>query len=353
MTDDEPPSRTNFPALSVVMPVHNALPYLDQAVASILGQSFTEFEFVILNDASTDGSGERLRTWEQHDRRIRLIEVSKNLGPVESSNYVVEAARAPLVARMDADDISHPERLAREIEVLLRRSTVGLVASFCDIIDSEGKARREAEVWRLAKPSPFVPFAHGSIMYRRQLFDRIGGYRKETEFWEDYDLVTRMAATTKIAIIPRLLFSVRQSGASTRIVSDQDRVERALNRFYRVSDQVAGGERNPNVHEPSEASGKLDPRVFVAAGSLRLWAGGRPRLLGRVISRAKLGFNRLSALTLVWAMWAWVSPATLRTTLLIILRARNRLARRRIPLDRLLLWKPMQKIAPLQPETGQ
>src|SRR5215217_6515900 len=95
------------PRVSVVMPVYNPLPYLDAAVESILGQSFEDFEFVILDDASTDGSTERLREWASKDSRIRLIEESSNLGPAVSSDRVARAARAPIVARMDADDISY------------------------------------------------------------------------------------------------------------------------------------------------------------------------------------------------------------------------------------------------------
>src|SRR3954447_9691746 len=95
------------PGVSVVMPVRNALPYLDAAVESILGQTFRDFEFVILDDASTDGSTERLRHWASRDARIRLLEESRNLGPVLSSERVARAARAPVVARMDADDISY------------------------------------------------------------------------------------------------------------------------------------------------------------------------------------------------------------------------------------------------------
>jgi glycosyltransferase involved in cell wall biosynthesis len=90
------------------MPVYNALPHLDQAIESILKQTLSEFEFVILDDASTDGSRERLEHWAELDSRIRLLEGDENLGPVGSSNFVARAARAPFVARMDADDISYP-----------------------------------------------------------------------------------------------------------------------------------------------------------------------------------------------------------------------------------------------------
>src|SRR6185369_10635095 len=88
---------TETPRVSVVMPVHNALPYLDAAVESILSQTFGDFEFVILDDASTDGSTERLRYWASRDSRIRLLEEHRNLGPARSSQRVACAASAPIV----------------------------------------------------------------------------------------------------------------------------------------------------------------------------------------------------------------------------------------------------------------
>src|SRR3954447_21307048 len=96
-----PPTRTrttaaDSPQLSVVMPVHNALPYLDAAIESILGQTHSDFEFVILNDGSTDGSPERLRHWASRDARIRLIDGKGPLGPALSSQRVATAAKAPI-----------------------------------------------------------------------------------------------------------------------------------------------------------------------------------------------------------------------------------------------------------------
>src|SRR5215217_1749315 len=109
------------PRISVVMPVHNALPFLQQALQSILQQTFTDFEFVIFDDASTDGSVEVVREWSQRDGRIQLYESAERLGLSGSSNAVVSKARAPVIARMDADDIAHPDRLRRQWDVMERR----------------------------------------------------------------------------------------------------------------------------------------------------------------------------------------------------------------------------------------
>src|ERR1041385_2998498 len=125
--------------VSVVMPVYNALPHLDAAVRSILNQSHADYEFVIYDDASTDGSTKRLREWASQDKRIRLFEGDHNLGPVGSSDFVVEHSTLPLVARMDADDTCSPDRLERQLELFREKPRAGLVGSLFEIIDERGR----------------------------------------------------------------------------------------------------------------------------------------------------------------------------------------------------------------------
>jgi glycosyltransferase involved in cell wall biosynthesis len=325
------------------MPVHNAMPHLDQAIESILGQTFADFEFVILDDASTDGSGLRLKEWAARDDRIRLIHADQNLGPVRSSNKVARAAKAAVVARMDADDISHPERLSRQFELLRENPDVGVVASVSDMIDSDGRNIRGPEVWRLWRRSPFVPFAHGAMMYRRDLFDAVGGYREECEYWEDQDLVVRMAAIAKVAVIASPLYTVRQSRTSTRALCGQQRLELALDRAYEATDRLR--HRDDWVIESDRGDApakKLDPRVFIAVGSVRLWAGERPRLFRRMLSHGELSWDIRTASALTWTAWASVSPSSLRIFLTFLLRARNRLASPLLSTENAVYWRPQR-----------
>jgi glycosyltransferase involved in cell wall biosynthesis len=327
------------------MPVYNALPHLDQAIESILKQTLSEFEFVILDDASTDGSRERLEHWAELDSRIRLLEGDENLGPVGSSNFVARAARAPFVARMDADDISYPERLAEQIHVLREHPEVGLVASLCDMIDSAGRKVRGPEVWRLSRQSVFVPFAHGATMYRREVFDVVGGYREQCEFWEDQDLVVRISAVSSIAVIPRPLYRVRQSATSTRVVSGQERLEQALDKFYQATDRLGQGQDYEGIFQaPAKSDHKLDPRVFISFGAVRLWAGGKPRLFRRFLSHAQLSWNARTLVGLVWTTWASASPATLRAFLMFLLKARNRFTSGQISTEDPVLWHPRRRL---------
>ena len=327
------------PKVSVVMPVHNALPYLDAAVESILGQTFADFEFVILDDASTDGSTERLRIWASRDRRIRLLEEQRNLGPAGSSERVARAAVAPIVARMDADDISYPTRLAEQLNVFDRFPDVGVVGGLCDMIDAAGQKTRSAQVWRLMQHGSIPPFGNGPMMYRRDVFEKVGGYRKECDLWEDHDLILRMSAITRIMVVPHPIYQIRQSRAGTRYASERDRLEHALDLMYRCRMRLDDDRPYEDLLRlPPRNDRKVDPRVFISMGSILLWAGERPTLFKRLVSRGRLGLDFVSLSALVWTAWATIGPRSLRAFIRTILFFRNRYALRVIALDGPVSW---------------
>ena len=274
--------------VSVVMPVYNALPHLDGAVRSILDQSLHDFEFVIYDDGSTDGSTERLREWAREELRIRLFEGERNLGPVGSSAIVVEHSTAPLVARMDADDLCSPNRLALELEVLRSNPRAGLVGTLFDVIDDRGRKIRGPDLWRLTRKAPFVPFvaAHGSILFRRSVFDQVGGYRAECEYWEDQDLVVRMAAVTEVWVIPSALYQVRQWTKSTRATSSRERVENAVDLMYRAVARLEQGRSYDDLLRIRSQPTRVDPRVFISAGSIVLLVRGPPKVV-RAAAKAR------------------------------------------------------------------
>ena len=317
-------SVTASPQVSVVMPVHNALPYLDAAVESILAQTVRDFRFIILDDASTDGSTERLRHWAALDPRITLLEEPHNLGPALSSERVARAASTPLVARTDADDISYPSRLADQLAVFERYPDVGVVGGLTDVISPDGAIIRRAESWRLDHPKDVPPFGNGPLMYRQEVFDRAGGYRGECEYWEDHDLILRMAAISKVMVLPYAVYGVRQSSVSTRIASDRRRVEQAVDLMYRCRERVSESRSYDDLLQPSQSSsGKLDPRVFISLGSAQLWSGMRPRFFRRLLQRGDLRFDFRTLSALVWAAWASLEPSSLRQFMRLLLLARN------------------------------
>jgi glycosyltransferase involved in cell wall biosynthesis len=312
------------PKVSVVMPVHNAMPYLDIAVESILGQTLQSFEFVILDDASTDGSTERLREWASTDPRIRLIEEKRNLGPAGSSERVARAATASIVARMDADDVSYPQRLEEQLDVLHRFPAVGVVGGLYDIIDASGRKIRGPEAWRLVHPASVPPFGNGPLMYRREIFEKVGGYRKQCEYWEDHDLILRMGSVSTIMIVPHSVYQVRQSPVSTRFASEQSRVERALDLMYRCRERTEQRRAYDDLLDsPAPADAKIDPRVLISIGSKVLWSGGKPKLLRRLFDRGDLRFDFRTLSSLVWTTWASIEPRSLRAFIRSLLLARR------------------------------
>lgn len=325
------------------MPVFNALPFLDESIRSILGQTFQDFEFVILDDGSTDGSGEALREWAGQDRRIRVIESGRRLGPAGSSNRVVQEARAPIVARMDADDVVPPHRLERQMYVLARAPDAVLVAGLCETIDARGRRTRRVDRSRLLRASPFAPFAHGSIMFRREAFTLVGGYREATAKWEDIDFYLRLADAGRMLVVNDILLRVRHSLVSTRLTDDPHGLERAMDLMYRcMREYIRTGSYEPLLLSDREAGAQhqLVPQSFVACGSVHLWAGQSPRLFRRLCRLGALRFDAPSAQALVWTAWAELSSATLRAALRMMLAVRNVRARRSLEHDSVVEWQP-------------
>jgi glycosyltransferase involved in cell wall biosynthesis len=329
------------PQISVVMPVHNALPHLDAAVESILGQTFRNFEFVILDDASTDGSTQRLREWAARDQRIRLIEEKRNLGPALSSERAARAATAPIVARMDADDISYPTRIAEQLQVLNEDPSVGVVGGLYDIIDASGQRIRPAEPWRLLQSGSIPPFGNGPMMYRRQVFERAGGYRKACEFWEDQDLILRMAAISKVMVLPYAIYQARQSRTSTRFASEEARVERALDLMYRSRARLEQHESYEDLLYSPQGHRKIHPWAFVSLGSVILWAGEKPRLFRRLLRDGELRVNLCTFWALGWTAWASLEPYTLRRFLRLWHVAQSARASLIVRTDRPFLWRAL------------
>jgi glycosyltransferase involved in cell wall biosynthesis len=316
------------PLVSVVMPVHNALPYLDASIQSILGQTLRDFEFVILDDASTDGSFAALQEWAKKDGRIRLHRCEQNLGLSGSSNLVVSLARAPLIARMDADDVSHPERLMRQWEVMQDLPDAALVGTLCDGIDAEGRWVRPRDRWRLVRRSMFPPFPHGSVMFRRAVFDEIGGYSEEYASAEDQELFLRIARSRRVLVLPDVLYHYRYHQENSTIfhLTTKGKDNNGSRRFLH------------DRRSPEKANGP-DLRALRSAASMQLWAGQRPELLSLLRAGGALGWNAQSAYTLAWATWARLSPGSLRASLRGFIRARDLLAGSRHRDGRVCEWR--------------
>lgn len=315
------------PAISVVMPVHNALPYLDEAIQSILDQSFAEFELIIGDDCSTDGSLERIREFAKRDGRIRFAHSNRRLGPVGSSNWVANAARAPFVARMDADDISHRDRLECQMAALNANPNAVMVGSLFDIIDGRSKVVRRIDRSSIGWGT-HLPVAHPSIFYRKAAFDKVGGYRIGSDYTEDHDLFQRLESEGDLLIIADNLVLYRYSGSSIRLNDAPEKVEDLLNK---AALRIYGSDLPP--------SHRLEPTVVRTVGSLRLWSGQSMGILLPMLWRMRIFPLKKGLGTVVWALLCIIAPSLVRELVRWRVKWRNWRARDRFKAGHIYLWR--------------
>lgn len=199
------------PRLSVLMAAYNAMPYLPAAVESILAQTYRDFEFVIVNDGSTDNSPAYLDTLD--DPRVRVIHQA-NAGLAAALNTGLEACRGEYVARMDADDLSLPERFERQVRFLDAHPAVGCVgcqtAQFGDakVGGPLHMPSTHEEICRALNDGRHA-LVHPSIMTRTELVRRVGGYWPLRLVSEDHDLFLRLSEAAEMAAIGPVLFHYR------------------------------------------------------------------------------------------------------------------------------------------------
>jgi len=208
------------------MAVYNERPYLGEAVRSILNQTYGDFEFIIVNDGSTDGSKEVLERVTEQDDRVLLFH-QENRGLIPSLNRALHEAQGAYVARMDGDDISRPKRLEKQVRFLDSSPEIGIVGTRVDQMDAEGESNGE---WNLPTDPDLVAWqllfhnclCHPSVMMRRSLLEELGGYASWAAHAEDYELWTRAIFESRLANLPEKLHRLRRHGDS---ITDTKRAE--------------------------------------------------------------------------------------------------------------------------------
>ena len=189
------------PRISVVMPVHDGERWLREAVDSVLAQTFGEFELLVIDDGSTDGTAGILEGCR--DPRLRVARQPR-AGLTVSLNRGVRMTTAPLVARMDADDVALPERFAQQASFLDAHPEVGLLGTGCHEIAPSGEILRTIRppVDYMAIRRALIranPFVHSSVMMRRAALERVGGYDESLRVAQDYDLWMRLSRVARLA----------------------------------------------------------------------------------------------------------------------------------------------------------
>lgn len=202
--------------VTVLMPVYNGEQYLREAIDSILGQTFSDFDLLIINDGSTDNSVKIVSSYK--DPRIKLIHNTSNLGLIATLNKGLDLAQGRYIARMDCDDISMPERLSKQVSFLDAHPEIGICGTWIRTIgESNGEVHRyPTEPDRIACELLFESsLAHPTVMMRTAFLKQNGLYFEEYLFAEDYRMWIRASRVGKLANIGEVLLHYRTSSAST------------------------------------------------------------------------------------------------------------------------------------------
>jgi glycosyltransferase involved in cell wall biosynthesis len=209
-----PVSMKEKPQVTVLMSVYNGEKYLREAIDSILGQTFKDFEYLIIDDGSTDSSSDIIRSYT--DSRIRLIRNEKNIGLTGSLNKGLKLAKGEYIARMDADDISLPERLEREVAIAGAHPEITVVTTgFANFVNSFREDNRDSVNKGGTDEIEWIGFEdllegnkifHGSVLFKRRDVLDIGGYDERLPKAQDYDLWLRVSRKVEIIKLKRILF---------------------------------------------------------------------------------------------------------------------------------------------------
>jgi glycosyltransferase involved in cell wall biosynthesis len=220
------------PKISVILPVFNAQTYLQESIESILSQTFTNFELIIINDGSTDQSLDIIQSYS--DERIKLINQA-NAGLPISLNRAIAIAKGQYLARQDADDISLPSRLAEQAAYLDEHPACALLGSWANILMDNSPTDRALQHPHLngdiaLKLLFFNCFVHSSVMIRKSALEKSGLYPEERDKFppEDYDLWLRISKSFEVANIPKALLQYRElpnSISRTKLQIMQERAE--------------------------------------------------------------------------------------------------------------------------------
>lgn len=249
---------SQMPKISVVMSVYNGSNYLDQSIKAILGQTFQDFEFIIIDDASTDATADIIKTYADKDARIRPFRNDKNIGPagfIRNLNFGCKQARGKYIARIDHDDISREDRFQLQYDFLENNPDIFIVGAALRKVDENGidlglmQAPLDNDEIRKEMPKK-ISLYHPVIMFRKNFYDNF--YRDKIRYCEDYDFYLRiMTDSLKMANLPECLLEYRILQNS--LSREQDKVIKNLfinqcKEFYR--ERLEKGTDSYDTFEP-------------------------------------------------------------------------------------------------------
>ncbi len=253
------------PVVSVVMSVYNGEHFLREAVESILDQSFLDFEFIIVDDGSTDCSASILDSYKKTDPRIRIYQ-QENSGLIESLNRGCKLSRGKYIARMDADDIAIRTRLMRQVDFMEKHPEVGVVGGAVELINpigkfigSSAKPIEDREI-RSALLRGECPLTHPTVLIQKDILVSVGGYRKLLVDAEDYDLWLRIAERSQLANLKAVVLKYRRH---PRQVSVRMFRQQALSNLVA---RMSALSRRDGIRDPLDSIVEITPAVLAELG---------------------------------------------------------------------------------------
>jgi glycosyltransferase involved in cell wall biosynthesis len=253
------------PKVSVVMSVFNGERYLREAVSSILDQSFSDFEFIIINDGSTDTSGTMLDSYRSTDDRV-VVYHQQNRGLTSSLNRGCTGANGKYIARMDADDIAVQDRLQRQVDFMENHPEVGVLGGAIEWINAAGKSllrcRHPAsdQAIKSALVRGDCPLSHPTVIMRKEAFSSVAGYRTAMVDAEDYDLWLRISDRYQLANLDAVVLKYR---VHPNQVSVRKCRQQALSN---LAARIAASSRRKGNADPFDSGEKVTSSVLTAFG---------------------------------------------------------------------------------------
>jgi len=254
------------PPVTVAMPVHNAAQFLPEAIESILWQTFTEFDFVIVDDGSTDGTGRLLADYAARDPRIRVIS-QQRCGLTASLNKVIRSSSSPYIARMDGDDIALPGRLEEQVRYLDAHVDCVLVGSQILLIDSAGwplglnhdMCFDHESICAMLMAGQGHALCHPSVVFRRTAYVDAGGYDERYQVGQDVDFFLRLSELGRVHNIDAVQLKWRQHKSSLHrtVYAERARLKRRMLREAQLrrgivsslpDEAVLYRRPNPDIH---------------------------------------------------------------------------------------------------------
>lgn len=221
------------PKVSVIMPAYNSYRYIDTAIQSILNQTYDNFEFIIIDDFSTDGTWEIVKQYAAKDRRIVAIRNKKNIRVTKTLNKGLFVATGKYIIRMDADDWSYPNRIVKQVKFMEQHPEVGVSGGSIEVCNARFKTLN-VRSYPLTDNAVrkiifrYSPFAHPATIWRKNLLIEVKGYNENIPLSQDYELYFRIGKICKFANLADVLIKLRTHNDSSSIIKGRYQEQYAI-----------------------------------------------------------------------------------------------------------------------------